>query len=163
MDRCYILYDNWWWELVKIKNGKKCTYRCINETGGGFDLEEKRFSSICKKYRLAVASDKFELDWKGTCVYDNSYETGWVDRQGNFYGCDYRQHFAQALCVHKSTEIELEQKGWVKLTYCWGNKQKPLILYDHNTKPTKQQIDYIAGTRFIEDYTFMYLMEHCYE
>lgn len=159
---CYIFYNNYWWELVRIRNGRKSTFRCLNVWGSGFDLEEKQLASICRKYRLAIVTDRTELDWKGTCVYDDKYETGWVDRQGNFYGCDYEAHSAQAELIHKTSERVLEMKGWIKLTYGFGHKNEPIILYDPDTKPTKQQIDYIAGTNFRKDTTFDYLMHYIY-
>lgn len=159
----YILYKDYWWELVKKKNGRKSTFRCLNVMGAGFDLVEKQLASILKKYKVCIAEGMSNLDWSGTCVYDNEkYKTGWLDRQGNFYGCDYQHHSAQAEYVHKSSERQLELAGWVKLTYMFGNRGEPTILYDPDFKPNKKQLDYIAGTEFSKDDTFRYLMEYHY-
>lgn len=67
-------------------------------------------------YEIVEANSWFDLDWKGTKVYSDAYLTGWVSTDGEFYGCDYEYHNAQALLIHKCSLRELEEKGFIKIT-----------------------------------------------
>lgn len=52
-------------------------------------------------------------------IYDRSFflsgDTGWIDREGNFYGCGYASH-ERLLEWMDMNSIEQEQEGWIKLS-----------------------------------------------
>lgn len=153
----YILYDNYWWELRQSETG----FRCENVCGGGFSLDEKTIDDIKANYKIdTTAKTLIELDWVGTDILDDSYETGWLSPAGMFFGCQYRSHSDQAEFVHKCQDCELESKGWAKLTYMFGNKNDPDVLWDWASpiRPTKAQVDYLANTRFKNSSGFMTAM-----
>ena len=62
---------------------------------------------------------------------------GWISPSGEFFGCDFYYHRTIAEKYLKSSEEELENKGWIKLTsavgpLCVGKKitnyQKSVLL-----------------------------------
>ncbi|AFU88193.1 hypothetical protein CcrColossus_gp323 [Caulobacter phage CcrColossus] len=52
-------------------------------------------------------------------IYDGGYflndSTGWIDRDGKFYGCAYARH-ERLLEWMDMNSIEQEQEGWIKLS-----------------------------------------------
>lgn len=102
---------NGFWELEK-RDGKLV---CINRFGGRHDY--------CKELGEDIYEvEKYEdLPFKEYYISDN-YKTGWLDRNGRFYGCDYEEHsFVARMCFHKE-ESELEKEGWIKITKsCYGD------------------------------------------
>jgi hypothetical protein len=159
----FIFYDAYWWELSKQDFYGKPTefYRASNYSGGGFDLPYTTLEEVKKEYKVAEASDWDQLDWYGTAVYDNKYETGWLSPQGIFYGCNYRSHNAQAVYIHKCEERELEETGWLKLTNMCSSPTERIILYNTSAirKFTKRQMDYLANTPYAQDCTYRYLLD----
>ena len=136
----FIKYDNFWWEW----NDKEST------------LDYAEISRPdCSPYfinatllELTEVKGWNDLNWYGMKLYDDKYDTGWLDRNGKFYGCDFECHEDQAQFVHNATEEELEEKGFIKIT-------RDLVLnrlmayfsgdsYDEKMQPTKAQIKYLS-------------------
>ena len=82
---------------------------CINRFGGWHDY--------CKELGEDIYEvEKYE-DLPFTKYYINDkYKTGWLDRNGRFYGCDWEMHVFVAEYCFKKTEEELEKEGWIKIT-----------------------------------------------
>ena len=101
----YLVYQsgkrecNGWWEL---KNGY-----CYNRNGG-------KHQHIPGDDDIIVEADDWsDLDYSHLLVKDSLY--GWINPQGDFYGCNYRDHSALAeLYLHKC-ERQLEKDGWIKI------------------------------------------------
>lgn len=68
----------------------------------------------CEIIELDSADD---LDWRGTSIYDDKCECGWLSPDGKFYGCEYTQHSLQARILHGVSEFELEEKCFIKIRY----------------------------------------------
>ena len=66
---------------------------------------------------IVEADDFDKLDWSGTSLLNNEYLTGWLDKKGNFYGCDYRNHRDQAIFVHGLSERDIEEEQFIKISY----------------------------------------------
>lgn len=65
-----------------------------------------------------VYADEFEdLDWSKTWLNDSDSEYGWLDRDGNFYGCGYESHDLSSYFLFKCEVGELEEKGFVRVSY----------------------------------------------
>lgn len=92
---------NGFWEI--------CGNKLVNQKGGFHDYTPKEDDIIyeVKKYE--------DLPFRKYCI-DNSYKTGWLDRNGNFFGCSFMEHaFVAYYCFHRE-EHELEDMGWVKIS-----------------------------------------------
>lgn len=139
--RHFVMYEDFWWEYDPKDSLKNATL--INPMGGRNSGCDIRF---CK---TATAKDRSELDWKGTHVYDNEkYLSGWLSPNGEFYGCDYRSHDSLARYVlHKET-YELENEGYIKITYELGDKNniRYYILLGQKTVPTDKQVKYLYNS-----------------
>lgn len=99
------------------------------------------------------------LDWTDTKLVDNSYRTGWLSPDGNFFGCAYYLHSLQAKFILKKTELELENEGWCRISNDYLT-DKPTILFDFKNftrKPTMDQIEYFKNY----GYDTYYLMKDC--
>lgn len=60
-------------------------------------------------------SDLRELDWEKTSLLHPSSNSGWLSREGRFYGCMTKDHDKVAdLILHKEVG-ELEKTGWVRV------------------------------------------------
>jgi hypothetical protein len=62
-----------------------------------------------------IASDMRELDWKKTSLYKPNSDSGWLDRNGKFTGCDSRMHDLIADLILNQSVAELENQGWVRI------------------------------------------------
>jgi len=135
----YVKYDDFWWKW----NDKESP---LNKA----QLSRPDYSDVCidaTELELVEVESFSELNWYGMKLYDNKYDTGWLDRSGKFYGCAYEYHTEQAEYIHKCTEEELEEKGFIKITkdiienkligYFSGDS------YNENMQPTKAQIKYL--------------------
>lgn len=65
--------------------------------------------------KTAQADSLRELDWKGTVLWDDSFETGWLDRRGKFYGCGRFSHISCASYVIGVESFLLEKQGWIHI------------------------------------------------
>ncbi|MBI5969681.1 MAG: hypothetical protein HY884_00795 [Deltaproteobacteria bacterium] len=63
----------------------------------------------------ALALHLTELDWTRTPFHDNRLKTGWVSRDGRFYGCPEKYHDTLAFCVLGVKVADLETLGWVRV------------------------------------------------
>ena len=109
----------------------------INESVLSAGITEDVFSRIAlsdlpeeqKRRLLSVAGGIMEALESGVKIIINDYafDTGWLDRDGNFYGCKPGQHIhlagelLQKLFPDKAPEIDLaerilEKEGWAKCT-----------------------------------------------
>ena len=136
----FVKFDNYWWELDTKTSLNNATI--YNRMGG------KQTELDLTNAQIMEAQKWSDLDWKGTSVYDNKYQTGWLSPQGVFYGCDYTNHTSQAKLVHNLTEREMENLGWIKLTHIRNNFNEVVALmgYDRNYNrilPTKEQMSYL--------------------
>ena len=138
----FVKLKNWWWEYDATLP-KSCT--TIYNTGLG-----KTSDIDIEGMETAVGEDFSDLNWYGTEVYDNKYKTGWLSPDGKFYGCDYRNHSTQAKFVHKKYESDLEEDGWVKISYRIyynedGSRDLEAIFYSRNKTvyPTNEKLSYI--------------------
>ena len=91
--------DNGWWRIEGDK--------VVNMVGGWHHL------CIDDKSVIVEANDWHDLDWSCLIKPDSPY--GWVDIQGNFFGCDYMEHAFFAKYYFKLTERTLEDIGYVKI------------------------------------------------
>ncbi|MBI5643750.1 MAG: hypothetical protein HY954_09790 [Deltaproteobacteria bacterium] len=63
----------------------------------------------------AEAQDLTELDWTKTPFHNDTLTSGWLSRDGRFYGCPQVNHDVLAYCVLGIKVGELEQMGWVRV------------------------------------------------
>lgn len=98
-------------------------------------------------YEIVESESWLTLDWNGTKVLDNSFNTGWLSKDGKFYGCDYEYHANQAILVHHSSEREMEENGFMKLTRT--RKGEPLVLNVENV--TIKQYEWIRKNYIAPD------------
>lgn len=140
----FVKIDNYWWELnTKTPLNKATVY---NRAGGRMTEVDITNNTI------AQAKDWQYLDWSGTWILSDKYQTGWLSPEGKLYGCDYRCHSTQADFVHNKTEFELESAGWIKLSYSFGNPDK-LMAYVGSDKhhrlipPTDEQFEYLSNCK----------------
>lgn len=61
----------------------------------------------------AHASDFLSLDWKRTSYYVENGKSGWLNPNGEFWGCNYAGHGNLAHYVIRKTYLDLERDGWV--------------------------------------------------
>lgn len=63
-----------------------------------------------------VAEEHFTLlDWRRTPYYNPEASSGWLSREGRFYGCPNYCHDVLAWCVLGVKVPELERLGWVRI------------------------------------------------
>lgn len=55
------------------------------------------------------------LDWRKTPYYTQDIASGWLSREGRFYGCPTYCHDILAWCVLGVKVPELEKLGWVRI------------------------------------------------
>lgn len=55
------------------------------------------------------------LNWTKTPFYGHDYISGWLSREGRFYGCPSNYHDVLAYCVLGMKVPELEKLGWVRV------------------------------------------------
>jgi len=64
---------------------------------------------------IVKADDVTELDWSRVPLYDNDSSSGWLSREGRFYGCPANFHdrfvaYVLGMKVHK-----MEKLGWTRV------------------------------------------------
>lgn len=59
------------------------------------------------------------LDWKKTPFRNDTLSTGWLSRDGRFYGCPAVFHDVIAYCVLGVKVSDLENAGWVRVHSNW--------------------------------------------
>lgn len=153
-NKVFVKVDNFWWELDITTPIKSAT---IYNMGMG-----KNTDRDVSELEICEAKDWTYLNWEGTKILDNNLNTGWLDRQGNFYGCDYRYHRLQAELIHNADEETLEYRGYVKITKTafHGMRLEAVLPSDKNYKlirPTAMQMNYLNSSDIenLEDVKFM--------
>ncbi len=135
----FVKIENFWWQWDDATPQESA---CLYNAFGG-----KMSNCDIRNCKVADAEDFNKLDWTGTSILNNS-RYGWLDRDGKFYGCDYRHHELQAKFVHNSSRAELERRGWViivKMPY--QETGKLLALYHTGNDaiiPTGAQLEYLS-------------------
>lgn len=71
---------------------------------------------------------------------------GWIDREGRFYGCDFTEHRLCAEVCFDLTEIEAENRGYIKIFNVYGADEQE---YYCSKKMT------IAQKRTLEEHGFL--------
>ena len=61
------------------------------------------------------AEDLTRLDWRKTPFRNDGLVSGWLSRDGRFYGCPSCYHDTLAYCVLGIKVAELEKAGWVRI------------------------------------------------
>lgn len=113
--------------MLYIKK-QRSWYEATSDRMFAFDLCGKQISCGEEPIESFVeAIDFSQLDWTDTDVLSNDFKTGWIDRDGRFYGCSRRLHYCQAIYIHHCDDEELIDKGWVRVTAQGG----PVIFFNH--------------------------------
>lgn len=144
-DKAFVKYENFWWFLNIYTPLESAT---LFNIGGG------KISDInVTNCPVVEAKDWKDLDWKGTDIYNDKYKTGWLNLKGNFFGCDYRHHDLQAELVHGKSEKELEESGYIKLTYNYSLKPELVALLGSKDgriiPPTNLQMAYLKDSEIV--------------
>ena len=141
----FVKIDNYWWKYdITSKVNNATVY---NRMGG------RQTKLDLTGYEIVQAKDWQYLDWSDTSVLNSDYKSGWLSPEAIFYGCDYSSHSAQASLVHNCSERQLEQKGWIKITYI-ENKNKSLVAflgfdkYYNRITPTEKQLEFLLNYNF---------------
>ena len=90
-----------------------------------------------------------ELDWNTSTILNDTYKTGWLSPEGKFFGCNAYNHRKQAQIVHKKSETDLEEEGWIRINYMFKEDgEKCLIAGFSSTNetiyPTREQLRYLS-------------------
>lgn len=99
---------NGWWEI-------EGTY-AVNRCGGRHHFEKGKYDKVVE------AEDWDHLDYSYLIKPDSEF--GWISPNGDWYGCNYRDHVPVAEFYLKKSERELEKSGWVKVYFdSWGRER----------------------------------------
>ena len=94
-----------------------------NEFNGFWKLEERDGRLVCinrfggwHDYCKELGEDIYEVEKYEDLPFakyyiNDKYKTGWLDRNGRFYGCDWEMHDFVAEYCFKKTEKDLEKEG----------------------------------------------------
>lgn len=143
----FVKFNNFWWEYDE-STPKNCA-TLLNLVGGHHSGNNITNCQI-------VEANGFEfLDWSGTSVLNNNSKYGWLDTEGNFYGCDYEDHDIQAELVHHSSRRELEKKGWIHISVDMMHHTGKAMAYfcgnlNEGVLPTEKQLFYLVNHKEID-------------
>lgn len=73
---------------------------------------------------------------------------GWLAPNGDFTECKWEEHRYVAKTVFKCDEEDLEQKGYIKITFSIYNHQRKVIACK---RPTQAQQDFLDSQGFNEN------------
>lgn len=122
--------DNGWWKI----DGD----RLVNRVGGWHPYKPEEDEEIIECEGWNELEGKIDYSY---LLKPNS-RNGWLDRGGNYYGCNYSDHDILAQKVLKKSEIELENLGWVKIG---GYTEEKEVYWDvRRHRLTEQQIKYLV-------------------
>lgn len=96
---------------------------CVTKTklrnmGGGYCFLNPDKTKQPTIIKTTFATSFYDLDWNNTFldVSDwKKYKSGWLDRRGKFYGCNYQNHDLIIYYLLKKDVSEVENKGWVRI------------------------------------------------
>lgn len=99
----FVKINNFWWEIEDDK-----LYNMVggHQLADWYKIEDEDVVEV---------NDWKDLDWIGTEIYDDTLKTGWINRDGKFFGCGSQWHSRQSEFIHNKTERELELLGWIKV------------------------------------------------
>ena len=92
--------DNGWWE--------------IGHDGYVYNRRGGRHSYVPSEDDEIVEKEDWSDIIKAT-VRDDTYATGWIDTNGEFYGCARTDHALMAEYYFGQNEVQLENMGYVKV------------------------------------------------
>jgi len=78
------------------------------------------------------ADEKTELDWSKTPLYDSDSKSGWLSRDGTFYGCPGYYHDKFAAYVFGIKVEKLEKTGWARILGCNSYSSTRRLSRDQN-------------------------------
>lgn len=117
----YLLIDkgdgSWWYEY---RDGV-----CVTNEGEAFSPQDHNVIDE------DVVSQKEDLDWDKTCLDQPDSDTGWLDREGRWYGCLPGKHSLYARYVLRTTEPQLIDMGWIKVGMRMINSRPTWIAEKH--------------------------------
>jgi hypothetical protein len=64
---------------------------------------------------VAEAHHLTQLNWRKTPFHNDELATGWLSRDGRFYGCPSVHHDVIAFCVLGIKVSDLENMGWTRV------------------------------------------------
>lgn len=131
---------NGWWEI----DGD----RLYNRSGGWHHYTPSPDDVVVE------AVDWDDLDYSPYLFPDSEY--GWLSPDGQWYGCEFMDHYLIAKKVLHSSEEVLELDGWVKaFRDCDWNTQ-----FYCGQQYTRAQYDWMlmreSGRKFIEEYPYFF-------
>jgi len=143
----FVKINNMWKEYdgkTSISNAKVRNYNGKLEIN--LNLKEKE---------MLIAEKWEDLNWEDTEIFDKSYKTGWLSREGIFYGCKSQLHWMQAILVHKKTDFDLEKEGFIKITLSELEYKRtkaifPAKFLNKKLSPTIAQIEYLENQMGID-------------
>ena len=97
---------------------------------------------------IAEAESIHNLDWSDSLLLCKNLRTGWLNPEGKFFGCEPWCHRLQAEIIHGKSERELEEDGWIRITYnIFPNGEKKLTAgfasTDETIYPSSAQLSYL--------------------
>ena len=100
-------HDNGYWEIGENKPEIGDFIKVYNDYGG--------FHS----HLITEEDELVQSTWEKVLYkyyHDNQTSPyGWIDREGNFFGCDYMEHSKCADACFNLTEAQAEQQGYIKI------------------------------------------------
>ncbi len=97
--------ENFYWMLDKGDKWLNLAKRSILKPKSGEDIVKA----------MVETNDLTRLDWSETPLYNDDLASGWLSRDGRFYGCPSNYHDTLAYCVLGLKVNELEDMGWVRI------------------------------------------------
>lgn len=100
---------NGYWEIIDAKPPFKIGQMLhVENAVGGFH------------FHIINEKDEFiQSDWRTIererYVNNEDSDYGWIDLDGNFYGCEYEEHDHCLYMISGLSELEAERMGWIKI------------------------------------------------
>jgi hypothetical protein len=129
-----IQLSNWtyphWMQQIQ-KNGENWF---VNDSGGGFPAEGIQILNE------SIVDDELDLDWSMSKYfnYKLDYKNGWLSPFGDWTQCQYHDHIDVAYYVLKSSEGDLENKNYIKIS-------DSHVFNTRNNRYTRKQIDWLKN------------------
>ena len=122
--------DNGWWEYDPD------TGKVYNRRGGWHMYHEHPL----QEFKEATWDEIIALT-----IRDDSYATGWIAPSGEWFGCAPEDHVNFAIYYLNTTEEQLEQDGWIKVT------EIPIWLYRNDRDLWRGRYEY----HFLNPYKYI--------
>lgn len=105
--------DNGYWEIRGNKPEPNTIIQIYNIIGGHHDYKVTELDEFIYSDWETVARRRYTENQKS--------DYGWIDLEGNFYGCDWSEHRDCADICFGLTELDAERQGYVKIYYDKSN------------------------------------------